>query len=166
MKPRTPPLPPRPDLWRRPREPFGWLPVRVLHQNWLCSLGPEVAAVLLLLALAADGRGASFYGRDRMASALCMTRRVLDQALQRLTQLGLLAFRPWNRTSQDGVWQLLPLPNEKPDDPQPPGEIAPASSRSPSEPTMLAELLRQLSSRHTRSDNPGDSSSAPQSRGS
>jgi hypothetical protein len=73
------------------------------------QVGSEGAAVLVLLALAADGRGSSFYGRSRMALALGLSRGVLDQALARLLAFGLVAHRPWRAGSADGVWQLLPL---------------------------------------------------------
>ncbi|MBI4879616.1 MAG: hypothetical protein HY812_08160 [Planctomycetes bacterium] len=126
--------------------------------------------MLLLLALAADARGASFYGRDRMAAALGLMRRVLDQALERLLHLGLLAFRPWNPTSQDGVWQLLPLPPGPPDDARPTPEArARPLSRSPaesaSEPLMFADILRRLAAGPVRKGQPRDASSAPESRG-
>jgi hypothetical protein len=73
-------------------------------------------AVLLLLVLAADKHGASFYGRSRMASALGINRHQVDQGLARLLDLGLVAFRPWKPGSADGVWQLLPVP-ARPDTP-------------------------------------------------
>ena len=107
---RSPPIPPRPELVHRPQERFGWLEDRLLHEEWLADLGPQAAAVLLLLALAADHRGASFYSRDRMALALALDRPSLDRALRRLLELNLVAFRPWQPGLFDGVWQILPLP--------------------------------------------------------
>ncbi len=108
MRPR--PRPPRPELARRPSGPFGWLDARLLQENWLSRLGPDATAVLVLLALAADKRGSSFYGRERMTVALGLTRPGVDQALARLLELGLVAHRPWREGLPDGVWQLLPLP--------------------------------------------------------
>lgn len=95
---------------RRPGRAFGWLDARLLHDGWLSRLGPEGAAVLAFLALAADGQGASFYGRGRMCSTLGIGREALDRALARLLELGLVAHRPWRTGDPDGVWQLLPLP--------------------------------------------------------
>ena len=103
------PTPPRPDVVRRPTGPFGWLDARLLTESWLERLGPEGAAVLVLLALAADGHGSSYYGRRRMALALGLSGEAVDRALGRLLELGLVAHRPWRSGSQDGVWQLLPL---------------------------------------------------------
>jgi len=103
------PRPPRPELLRRPTEPFGWLQARLLHEGWFERIGPDATAVLVLLALAADERGASFYGRVRMAQRLGLGSARLDDALERLLRLGLVAHRPWRTGCRDGVWQLLPL---------------------------------------------------------
>lgn len=110
MNRRPPPVPPRPDLERRPEGAFGWLDAALLHDGWLAEAGPHAAAVLVLLALAADRRGASFFGRGRMAEVLRMSRHEVDHALQRLVDLGLVALRPWRSSGVDGVWQLLPVP--------------------------------------------------------
>lgn len=112
------PTPPHPDLVRRPTGPFGWLDARLLSERRLEKVGPEGAAVLVLLALAADGRGSSYYGRSRMARALGLSRGALDEALARLVALGLVAHRPWRTGSPDGVWQLLPLARQAAEEPR------------------------------------------------
>ena len=111
-KPTLPP--PKPDLIRRPAGRFGWLDDRLLREDWLSRLGPEGTSVLVLLALAADRHGASFYGRERMAQRLGMRRNDVDQALRRLLELRLVAHRPWRHGHTDGIWQLLPLPAPQP----------------------------------------------------
>jgi len=108
MRPR--PRPPRPELVRRPAGGFGWLEAGLLHDGWLGRLGPDATSVLLLLALAADRQGASFYGRERIGLALGLPRLRVDRGLARLLELGLVAHRPWRAGVPDGVWQLLPLP--------------------------------------------------------
>lgn len=72
--------------------------------------------MLLLLALAADERGASFYGRSRMAERLGLSRREVDVGLERLREAGLVAWRPWRAGSRDGVWQLVELPPPRQND--------------------------------------------------
>jgi hypothetical protein len=116
---------------RRPTGAFGWLDAELLHDGWLAEIGPHAAAVLLLLALAGDRRGASFFGRDRMASALGMTRHEVDQALQQLLDAGIAAVRPWRPGGGDGVWQLLPLARRR----------APERARTP---LAAADILRGL----------------------
>lgn len=106
--------PPRPDLIRRPTGRFGWLDDRLLREDWLSRLGPDGTSVLVLLALAADRHGASFYGRERMAEKLSMQRQDVDQALKRLLELRLVAHRPWRQGHADGIWQLLPVPTPEP----------------------------------------------------
>ena len=110
MTPRSLPLPPRPDWLRRPRGAFGWLDAELLHDGWLAEVGPRAVAVMVLLALAADRRGASFYRRERMAVVLGMSRHEVDDALQRLLDAGLVDQRPWRVGCCDGVWQLLQPP--------------------------------------------------------
>ena len=103
------PIPPQPDLVRKPRAPFGWIEAHLLHDHWLKRLQPDATAVLLLLALAADRRGASYYSRARMADRLGIDIGRVDCAIDRLLDLGLVALRPWRSGQRDGVWQLLPV---------------------------------------------------------
>lgn len=128
---REPPAPPHPDLLRRPDGRFGWLDDRLLHDGWLADLGPDATAVLVLLALAADRHGASFFSRDRMAKDLGMDLVRIDDALDRLSSARLVALRPWRHHGRDGVWQLLPLPDD---------DRTTRTGRSLS----AAQLLRQL----------------------
>ncbi len=123
----TRPEPPRPELTRDPSGlAFGWLDARLLHEEWLARLGSDATAVLTLLALAADRRGSSFYGRERMGLALGLSRERMDRALGRLLELGLVAHRPWRPGHPDGVWQLLPMPKARTTAPrgQTPGSVA------------------------------------------
>lgn len=113
MNRRPPPVPPRPELERRPSGAFGWLDADLLHDNWLAEIGPHAAATMVLLALAADRRGVSFFSRERMAVVLGMSRHEVDVALQRLLDAGLVDHRPWRIGVGDGVWQLLPIPQRR-----------------------------------------------------
>lgn len=111
---RDPPPPPRPELVRKPPRRFGWLDDRLLREEWLADLGPEPIAILVLLALAADRRGASFYRRETMSRILSMPTEAVDRALERLLQLELVDHRPWSPGNPDGVWQLLEPPPSAP----------------------------------------------------
>ena len=109
-------MPPRPELERRPRGAFGWLEAGLLHGGWLAEVGSLATAMLVLLALAADRRGASFFSRERMAQALGISRHEVDVPLQRLLDVELVDHRPWRAGARDGVWQLLqPSPRRQPD---------------------------------------------------
>ncbi len=109
---KSPPAPPRPDLIRRPAGGFGWLDARLLHEHWLSEIGPDAIAVLVFLVIAADRRGVSYHGRDRMALALGIDLARVDRALGTLLTAGLVAHRPWRRNPREGVWQVLPLPGK------------------------------------------------------
>ncbi len=113
---RQPPTPPHPDMVRRPRGSFGWIEDRMLRDGWLARLGVDAVSVLVLLVLAADRRGASFYSRDRMATALGLDRARVDAALQKLLDHRLVDMRPWGPGHRDGVWQITPLPESQRDD--------------------------------------------------
>ncbi len=106
---KQPPQPPHPDRVRKPNAPFGWLEAHLLHDHWLKRLQPDATAVLLLLALAADRRGASYYSRARMADRLGIDIGRIDHAVDRLLDLGIVALRPWRPGRRDGVWQILPI---------------------------------------------------------
>ncbi|MGE3880228.1 MAG: hypothetical protein AB7I19_14315 [Planctomycetota bacterium] len=94
---------------RRPNGPFGWLEASLLHDHWLQRLQPDATAVLLLLALAADRRGASYYSRARMADRLGIDVGRVDHAVERLLALGLVELKPWRPGQRDGVWQIVPV---------------------------------------------------------
>ena len=135
------PRPPRPELVRQPSDAFGWLDAHLRHEGWLARLGPDAVAVLLLLALAADRNGASFFGRQRMATALGMTRACVDAALARLRSLDLVAHRPWQPGQLDGVWQLLPVPRRHRPGERPDERVAAARTDAP---VHIAAILAQL----------------------
>ena len=99
-------MPPHPEIERRPAGGFGWLDARLLREGWLTELGPDAAAVLVLLAIAADRHGASYYSRARMAVALGCARDQIDAALEGLLAARLVALRPWRR---DGYYVACPM---------------------------------------------------------
>ena len=107
------PTPPYPGQIRRPTASFGWLDTDLLHSGTLAWLGSKTTSVLLLLALAADEQGASYYSRGKMGAMLGMDMESVIRALDRLIKNKLVAFRPWRPGIQDGVWQLLPLKQNK-----------------------------------------------------
>ena len=141
--------PPRPDLIRRPTDGFGWLEDRLLRDGWLPQLGPEAVCVLVLLVLAADRNGCSFYGRKRMAEALGLGRQDVDAALARLLHLRIVAHRPWRKGDADGVWQILPLPGHPPQERRTQIPRSPPRTTEPDDDAIpvgiaMGELLKKL----------------------
>lgn len=109
-RPEKRPAAPCPEQIRRIPKTFTWLDTRLLREGWLARIGSDALSTLCFLVLASDERGTSYWGRDRMAQTLALERQILDRALNKLLNVGLIAHRPWREGSPDGVWQVLPVP--------------------------------------------------------
>lgn len=108
---------PRPERMRRPgREGFGWLDARLHKQGWFSLLTPEDIATYTFLCLVANHHGVSWYRRDRIQQAMCIDETALRQALRRLYELDMVAYRPFGRYASDGFHQVLSLPPQGPPD--------------------------------------------------
>ena len=95
---REPLAPPRPV----PRG-FGWIDHRFLRDGHIRLRTPRELSLYLLLVLAADGRGVSFYG-DRLARRILgLGREEFENARAGLVSAGLVAWEP-------PVYQMLALP--------------------------------------------------------
>ena len=94
----------RPDRIRRINgQSFAFLPHRFLREGFLCSLTPTELRLYVLLMLAADRNGMSFYGFDRICAVLEVDLDDFLDARNGLIDKDLLAF--------DGTrFQLLSLP--------------------------------------------------------
>lgn len=105
---------PRPDRMRSlgGANGFGWLDARLVRDGWLAVMSPEELAVYVFLCLVADRQGVSWYRRDRIREALCLDERAVWQALERLEQLGLVAYQAFHRNASEGFRQVLDLPAE------------------------------------------------------
>ena len=95
----------RPDRLRTVERPFGWVPCRILTNGTIASMSPMEKQLYLVLALAADRHGISFYGDKRIQRTLGCTREELAYARAALIARDLLAY--------DGTtYQLLRLPQD------------------------------------------------------
>ena len=93
----------RPDRLRTVEHPFGWLPCRVLTNGTIASMSPLERQLYLMLALAADRRGISFYGDQRVQHILGCTPDQLERARTALIARDLLAH-------EGNTYQLLSTP--------------------------------------------------------
>jgi hypothetical protein len=95
--------PPRPDRIRSTAGGFAYLPNRFLHDGFFTSLTHAERSLYLFLVLAADRNGVSYYGQDRIASALELPLDDFLELRNRLIEKDLVAF--------DGTrFQVLSLP--------------------------------------------------------
>jgi hypothetical protein len=93
----------RPDRLRTLKRPFGWLPCRMLADGTIASMSPMERQLYLVLALAADRSGVSFYSDKRLLGILGATPADLAEAQAGLVARDLLAF-------DATTYQLLALP--------------------------------------------------------
>ena len=99
---------PRPERVRKIAGPgFGWIDARIRTAGWLEVMSPAVIAVYTFLCLAANRQGVSWYRRDTMWRALGLDEDELHQAIARLIELDLVAYRPFSRRASDGFHQVL-----------------------------------------------------------
>ena len=97
----------RPDRVRCVRGGFAPLPNRFLHGGFFASLGHVERSLYLFLVLAGDRNGVSYYGYDRMCSALEISVDCFVQARNGLIEMDLIA--------TDGArYQVLSLPEQPP----------------------------------------------------
>ena len=95
---------------------FAWIDHRLRSEGILPRLRPEDLGLYLFLALAADQQGLSCWRLDRIAKTVpCFDRHTLWDARTRLSELDLIAYRPWRIGEPDGCYQVLSvqLPRER-----------------------------------------------------
>jgi hypothetical protein len=87
---------------------FAWIDHRIRSEGFLGQLRPEDIGLYLFLVLAADQNGLSCWRLDRIERAVsCFDRHALWDARTRLTELDLIAYRPWRKGNPDGSYQVL-----------------------------------------------------------
>ena len=80
--------------WRLRRVPrgFGWVDHRLLKEKLVCQCSSDALALYLILVLAADGEGLSFYGDYSLCSLLGMDMQRLELARENLIYNDLIAW--------------------------------------------------------------------------
>lgn len=113
---------------------FAFLPHRFLREGFFASLTPDALRLYLLLVLAADRYGLSFYHYDTICSLLELPLETYLRARDALIDQDLIAF--------DGTrFQVLSLP-DKPrfDHPAP---LASAADLADRDPATIRSIIRQ-----------------------
>ncbi len=103
-----------PNLVRKIPPSFAWIDHRLRSRQFLLGFEPGEFALYLFLALAADEQGLSCWRLDVMQRTMpAFDFHQFRDARDALVQKRLLAFKPWNPSDPDGVYQLLPVPAVK-----------------------------------------------------
>lgn len=93
----------RPERIRTLEKPFAWLPFRFLTDGHLAAISDRAKLMYLLLCLAADKYGLSFWGDKRILSYFQLDSSELQLAKRELIEQDLIAY--------DGhLYQVLSLP--------------------------------------------------------
>ena len=93
----------RPERIRTLEKPFAWLPFRFLTNGHLAAISDRAKLMYLLLCLAADRYGLSFWGDKRIQSYFQLDSSELQHAKRELIEQDLIAY--------DGhLYQVLSLP--------------------------------------------------------
>lgn len=100
---------PQPYRIRRIDGSFAWIDHRLIREGFLTRMSLHDQALYLFLVLAADGRGVSFYRKEKICDALGIDWPEFEQAKARLIQMDLLAFARDSEHSPNGVYQVLPV---------------------------------------------------------
>lgn len=83
----------RPERLRRIPRQFSWVDQRLLLEGRLRGQAAQAWALYLLLVLAGDARGLSYYSDPRAAELLGISAPELEQARRELIAAGLIAYR-------------------------------------------------------------------------
>jgi len=125
----------RPQRVRSVEKPFAWLPFRLLTEGHFANLSDRAKLVYLLLCLAADRNGLSFYGDKRILSYFQLDPDELHLARRELIEKDLVAY--------DGhLYQVLSLPTPRR---QPNQRSDNRSQRSKTgQPNRLGDILQRI----------------------
>jgi hypothetical protein len=142
----------RPDRVRTVERPFGWVPCRMLTNGTIAIMSPDERQLYLVLALAADRHGVSFYGDKFITRILDCTHQELELARYSLLARELLAY--------DGAtYQLLSLPSDATSAPS----ASPASLPAAQTPANNAPRTTPLSRPRTTAIGPQRQHAMPES---
>jgi hypothetical protein len=105
---------PQPQKVRRIEQSFAWIDHRLLRNGFLEAMTHQDQALYLFLALVSDRHGVSFYRKEKICDALGLDWGEFEVARDRLIELGLIAFQPYNACTPNGYYQVLPIDSRPP----------------------------------------------------
>ena len=105
---------PQPQRVRRIEKSFAWIDHRLLRSGYLQVMTHQEQSLYLFLALAADRHGVSFYRKEKICDALGLDWGDFEVARDRLMDLKLIAFEPYNAMTPNGFYQVLPVDRRPP----------------------------------------------------
>jgi len=136
----------RPERLRRIPRQFSWVDQRLLLEGRLRGQAAQAWALYLLLVLAGDARGLSYYSDPKAAELLGMAAPELVQARRELIAAGLIAY-------QSPFYQVLGLDE--------PAAAEPRSGETRSAGEILGALLARAAA--LRQDDAGTAGPQPRS---
>ncbi len=105
---------PQPHRVRRIEKSFAWIDHRLLRNGYLQVMSHHDQGLYLFLVLAADRHGVSFYRKEKIGDSVGLTFAEFEVARDRLIDLGLIAFEPYNALTPNGYHQVLPVDGHAP----------------------------------------------------
>jgi len=106
---------PQPQCVRRIEKSFAWIDHRLLRNGYLAVMPHPDQILYLFLVLAADRHGVSFYRKEKICDLLELNFHQFEVARDRLIDLKLIAFEPYNALTPNGYYQVLPVDGRPPD---------------------------------------------------
>jgi hypothetical protein len=117
---------------------FAWIDHHIRSKGILKQMEPADLGLYLFLVLAADRNGLSCWRLDRIERDVpCFDRHALWNARDRLSELDLIAYRPWRKDDPDGCYQVLSIQT-------------PQDSLSPELKEVMSKVFRKLEPEHAK----------------
>lgn len=105
---------PQPKSIRRIQQSFAWIDHRLVRDGYLQVMTHEDLALYVFLILAADGKGVSFYRKEKICDLAALSFGQFEIAKDRLISMKLIAFEPYSVMTPNGFYQVLPIQGKAP----------------------------------------------------
>ena len=104
------PKPIRPERIRKIKNSFSWVDHDFINAGIIDALKKEEILLYYFLVSVGDSRGMSFYRREKICEKLKIGIEQYEEAKRALIEYDLVAYRPFNKYSLSGFFQVLSLP--------------------------------------------------------